>query len=86
MDVCFYCRDYPGDRAAARRQELLQPHLAFVEANLEHIRVAGPLYDDKEDMIGSVLIFSGLTFVSLVLGVVLGAGSALAAPSVTITQ
>jgi len=57
MIVCFYCKDYSGDEPARLRKEYLKPHLDYIEANMDAVKVAGPLYDDRQNIVGSCLIF-----------------------------
>lgn len=49
----FYCRD--GENSAALREKLLADHLAYVEAAIEKIAVAGPL-KQGEKTVGSLLV------------------------------
>lgn len=56
--VMAVCIDRPGQEAIAAREEFMQGHLDHIEAILEHILVAGPIFDDdKKTIIGSTLIY-----------------------------
>ncbi len=48
------CKDKPGQLQT--RLDNREAHLAFVNALGDRLFAAGPLLDDKDDMVGSVLI------------------------------
>jgi len=48
------CRDYPNQ--LERRMGAREAHLAYVAANREKLKLAGPLLDDKGEMAGSLFI------------------------------
>ena len=48
------CRDKPD--ALPIRKEKLREHLAHIENVMDRIAVAGPLYDENEKFVGSLLV------------------------------
>lgn len=56
--VMAVCKDKSGPEAQAAREEHMLGHLDHVESILEHILVAGPVFDDDgKTLIGSTLIY-----------------------------
>ncbi|XQW83563.1 YciI family protein [Thalassotalea piscium] len=55
MLVMFHC--YDKNNQQAKRNDALVPHLAWVEINMESIKVAGPLLQEEtKNIIGSLYI------------------------------
>lgn len=59
MLIMFRCTDKPGS-TKAKRDEYLVAHLQWVEANMQNIKVAGPLRE-HEHIIGSLYILEAET-------------------------
>lgn len=56
--VLVLCKDRLGPEADAAREEFMQGHLDHVESILDHILVAGPIFDDDgKTVIGSSLVY-----------------------------
>ncbi len=58
IQVHFYCSDYAGEEAKQLRKEHLRAHLDYIEANMQMVSVAGPLFDEQnETIIGSCVVY-----------------------------
>jgi hypothetical protein len=54
MQFMAYCLDKPG--AVSTRLGARPQHVEYLTAHNDQILLAGPLLDDKENMIGSLLV------------------------------
>lgn len=61
MLFVLICTDKPN--SAALRGELRPKHLAYIEGNREHVKIAGPfLSEDGQGMTGSMLVIDAADF------------------------
>ena len=57
MKTAWLCHCLDGEHATERRADALQAHFAYIESIMDRLLIAGPLKDENDRIIGSLLVY-----------------------------